>query len=67
MTPGYRRPMTCTYMPDGSRLNGKQNTVAKEQIARLKVGDLLNDDRQNPLLYSRSKQADPCTTLTRAV
>ena len=56
MTPGFRRAMTCAYMPDGCRFNGKQNILTKEQIARLKVGDLLNDDKQNPLLYSRKKK-----------
>jgi phytanoyl-CoA hydroxylase len=55
MTPGLRRAMTCGYMPDGSTFNGKQNILRKEQVARLKVGDLLNDDHQNPLLYSRRK------------
>ena len=44
--------MTCAYMPDGSTYNGKQNILSDEQIARLKVGDPLNDDAQNPLIYS---------------
>jgi phytanoyl-CoA hydroxylase len=52
MTPGFRRAMTCAYMPDGSVYNGKQNILSDEQIARLKVGDPLNDDAQNPLIYS---------------
>lgn len=53
MTPGLRRAMTCAYMPDGSVFNGQQNILDDEYIARLKVGDLLNDDHQNPLIYSR--------------
>lgn len=52
MTPGFRRAMTCAYMPDGSLFNGKQNVLSDEQVAKLKVGDPLNDDRQNPLIYS---------------
>ncbi|MCS7224510.1 MAG: phytanoyl-CoA dioxygenase family protein [Armatimonadetes bacterium] len=54
MTPRYRRAMTCGYMPDGCRFNGKPNILTPEQLARLKVGDLLNDESQNPLIYSRS-------------
>jgi Protein involved in biosynthesis of mitomycin antibiotics/polyketide fumonisin len=52
MTPGYRRAMTCAYMPDGNTYNGIQNILSDEQVAKLKIGDLLNDDKQNPLLYS---------------
>ena len=54
MTAGFRRAMTCTYMPDGNMFNGTQNILSDEQIAWLKVGDLLNDDKQNPLIYSKA-------------
>ena len=53
MTPGYRRAMTCAYMPGGSTYNGTQNILSDEQVSKLSVGDVLNDDVQNPLLYSR--------------
>jgi ectoine hydroxylase-related dioxygenase (phytanoyl-CoA dioxygenase family) len=53
MTPGFRRAMTCAYMPDGNTYNGTQNILSDAQIAKLKVGDLLNDEAQNPLIYSR--------------
>src|ERR1700744_1898198 len=53
MTPGYRRAMTCAYMPDGNVYNGIQNILSDEYAARLSVGDPLNDDAQNPLIYSR--------------
>jgi phytanoyl-CoA hydroxylase len=53
MTPGFRRAMTCAYMPDGNIFNGTRNILNDEQMARLKVGDLLNDDKQNPLIYSK--------------
>jgi len=52
MTCGQRRAMTCAYMPDGSIFNGIQNILSDEQIKALKPGDLLNDDLQNPLIYS---------------
>ena len=59
MTPGWRRAMTCGYMPDGCTFNGKRNILRTEQLARLKIGDLLDDDRQNPLIYHATK---PCVT-----
>lgn len=55
MTRGYRRAMTCAYMPDGSTFNGQKNVLSDEQVATLKVGDLLDDDDQNPLIYHPTK------------
>lgn len=52
MTPRPRRAMTCAYMPEGSTFNGQKNILSEEYVRRLKVGDLLNDDLQNPLIYS---------------
>jgi phytanoyl-CoA hydroxylase len=54
MTNGYRRAMTCAFMPDGAAFNGIKNILTDEQVAKLKVGDLLNDDVQNPLIYQAS-------------
>jgi len=59
MTPGYRRAMTCAYMPDGCTFNGTQNILSDEQVAKMKIGDLLNDPRQNPLIYSRVTSFSP--------
>ena len=53
MTNGFRRAMTCAYMPDGAVFNGIQNILSNEQVAKLKIGDLLNDDTQNPLIYKK--------------
>ena len=55
MTPHWRRAMTCNYMPDGSTFNGIPNILSKEQMSRLKVGDVLDDDARNPLIWSREK------------
>jgi len=55
MTNGFRRAMTCAYMPDGAQYNGIKNILSDEQVARLQVGDLLNDDMQNPLIYPKNK------------
>ncbi len=54
MTSGFRRAMTCAYMPDGATFNGIKNILTDEQVSRLKIGDLLNDESQNPLIYSSS-------------
>jgi ectoine hydroxylase-related dioxygenase (phytanoyl-CoA dioxygenase family) len=54
MTRGWRRAMTCGYMPDGSTFNGKQNILSKEMFESLKIGDVLDNDAQNPLIYSRA-------------
>ena len=52
MTNGYRRAMTCAFMPDGAKFNGIKNILSDAQFAKLKQGDLLNDESQNPLTYS---------------
>jgi ectoine hydroxylase-related dioxygenase (phytanoyl-CoA dioxygenase family) len=51
MTNGFRRAMTCAYMPDGNAFNGEPNILPDEYLKRLKIGDLLNNDEQNPLIY----------------
>ena len=56
MTPGWRRAMTCAYMPDGSTFNGIQNILSKAQLAKLQIGDLLEDDNQTPLIYHPTKK-----------
>lgn len=53
MTSGFRRAMTCAYMPDGNVFNGTQNILSDEQVASLKVGDPLMDEKQNPLVFRR--------------
>ncbi|UXX81011.1 phytanoyl-CoA dioxygenase family protein [Reichenbachiella carrageenanivorans] len=55
LTPYARRAMTCAFMPDGAVFNGNKNVLTDEQFAKLRPGDLLNDEVQNPLLYSLVK------------
>lgn len=55
MSSGYRRAMTCAYMPDGSVFNGKINVLPEEYVKTLKVGDVLDNEAQNPLIYPVSK------------
>jgi ectoine hydroxylase-related dioxygenase (phytanoyl-CoA dioxygenase family) len=54
MTNRPRRAMTCAYMPDGSTFNGVRNILPEEYFDSLKVGDLLNDDVVNPLIYAKA-------------
>jgi hypothetical protein len=49
--------MTCGYMPEGSRFNGIKNILSDEQVARLSIGAVLDDDAQNPLIYSRAQSS----------
>lgn len=61
MTPGYRRAMTCAYMPDGNIYNGIPNVLPDDYVKTLKVGDLLNNDHQNPLIYHKSFSSNDFT------
>jgi phytanoyl-CoA hydroxylase len=55
MTNGFRRAMTCAYMPDGAKFNGIKNILTDEQVSKLNIGDELNDEAQTPLIYSTLK------------
>ena len=51
MTNKPRRAMTCAYMPDRATFNGTKNILPDDYFASLKVGDVLNDDTVNPLIW----------------
>ncbi|MFD0793115.1 phytanoyl-CoA dioxygenase family protein [Mucilaginibacter litoreus] len=61
MTSGFRRAMTCAYMPDGNTYNGIQNILTDEQVHALNIGDLLNNEQQTPLIYSQSSRVSRFT------
>jgi ectoine hydroxylase-related dioxygenase (phytanoyl-CoA dioxygenase family) len=54
MTNGPRRAMTCAFMPDGSTFNGKKNVLPEEYFKSLKEGDVLNDEKINPLIWAKT-------------
>ena len=54
MTRGLRRAMTCAFMPDGSTFNGLTNVLPQSYVDTLSVGDLLDNDALNPLIYHSS-------------
>jgi phytanoyl-CoA hydroxylase len=51
MTSGFRRAMTCSYMPEGNTFNGEANILPGAYLHNLKIGDPLNNNEQNPLIY----------------
>lgn len=51
MTPRPRRAMTCGYMPDGSTFNGVRNILPQEYFNSLQIGDTLDNNEQNPLVW----------------
>jgi phytanoyl-CoA hydroxylase len=55
MTPRPRRAMTCAYMPEGATFNGQKNVLPDEYLHTLSIGDVLNNDQQNPLLWPVGK------------
>lgn len=57
MTPGRRRAMTCAYMPEGAVFNGNRNVLPPDYFHSLTVGDVLDNEAQNPLVYSRPGHA----------
>ncbi|MYH19369.1 MAG: phytanoyl-CoA dioxygenase family protein [Gemmatimonadetes bacterium] len=52
MTPHPRRAFTCAYMPDHSTFNGIPNVLPNRILDTIEIGDPLDDDTQNPLIYS---------------
>lgn len=52
MTPGFRRAMTCGFMPVGSTFNGNQNVLPDDYFNQLKEGDVIDNDKYVPLVYS---------------
>lgn len=56
MTPRPRRAMTYAYMLGGS-FNGQSNGLPSGYVQTLKIGNVLDDARLNPLIWSRNSGA----------
>ena len=63
MTSSRRLAMVCAYMPDGCTFNGVKNVLPDAYIDNIKVGDVLDDDFLNPLIWHR----DPARKLARDI
>jgi phytanoyl-CoA hydroxylase len=57
MTRGRRIAMTAGYMPEGSTFNGRKDILPVDYFKSLKQGDVMENDEQNPLLYSSRQPA----------
>jgi ectoine hydroxylase-related dioxygenase (phytanoyl-CoA dioxygenase family) len=51
MTPRHRRAMTCAYMPHDATFNGQRNILPEAYFNSLKIGDPLNDNDWNRLIW----------------
>lgn len=52
MTPYPRQAFTCAYMPNNSRFNGIPNVLPARILNNIRIGDVLDDEGQNPLIYT---------------
>lgn len=61
MTSGLRRAMTVAYMPDGVRFNGTRDVrvLGEEYLDTLAVGDVLQNEELNPVVYAVEAPASP--------
>ena len=57
MTNRPRRAMTCAYMPDGETFNGVRNILPEAYFNSLTIGDVLNDDSVNPLVWHKDRDS----------
>jgi hypothetical protein len=46
-------------MPDGATFNGRANVLPPEYLRTLRVGDRLDNQAQNPLVYRREVPGAP--------
>ena len=52
MTIQSRRTFAMLFMPEGSKFNEIKSALPNEMAAKLKVGEVLEDDTHQPLLFS---------------
>ena len=53
MTIRHRRAMTCAFMPDGSIFNGKKNILPDDYFESLTIGETLDNDDWNALVWHK--------------
>ena len=57
MTPRARRAMTCAFMPEGARFNGRgHNVLGRSWAETLEVGDVLDNDERLPPIWRAEAQ-----------
>jgi phytanoyl-CoA hydroxylase len=65
MTVHPRRAMTCAYIPCGSTFNGQQNVLPDEYFKSLKIGDVLDNNNINRLIWYRDDRHRSMAVPTR--
>ena len=50
----FRRAMAYAYIPDGANFNGIQNILSDKLSAKSNMADLLRDDQQTALIFSKA-------------
>jgi ectoine hydroxylase-related dioxygenase (phytanoyl-CoA dioxygenase family) len=58
LSPHPRRAINCAFMPDGATFNGQQNVLPDDVYSRYRIGDVLDDDERNPLIFARARGED---------
>lgn len=53
MTIRHRRAMTCAFMPNGSIFNGKKNILPDDYFESLTIGETLDNDDWNALVWHK--------------
>lgn len=61
MTPCARRAMTCAYLPEGVVYSGIQNVLSDKYVDKLRVGEVLGNDEELPLVWSENQLASSFT------
>lgn len=56
MSPRPRRALAFNFMPVGSHSSGNQGIIPDEKFAKMKVGDLIDDPDEYPLLFLRTQE-----------
>ncbi len=54
MTPEFRRAFAIIFMPDGATFNGQKNILPDPYFKRLSIGDPLDNDDLNPVIYQKT-------------
>ncbi len=59
MTNRPRRAFAVAFMPEGSRFNGIKDVLPDDYFRSLKIGDRLDDERVNPLIWHKDMERKP--------
>jgi len=55
ITNGFLRGLICVYMPYEAKVKDLKNILTDRRIAKLNIGDFINIEMQNLIIYSTLK------------